>query len=443
MKKYIYLMLSVVLAGIFGACSKDDPFGNEPAIGATGGFMTASLQVSLESEQGPRSVKNRSVRVAAPSLDDFKVGFFREGVEEAVATYDYRDMPEIVTLPVGKYVAKAYYGDNPEAGWDSPYYEGASNEFTIVEDEILSESQKILCKIANVRVSISFTPGLEAVVDKNDCRVTVEVGDAGTLVFTYADISAGKSGYFRYVNDSQTLAATFSGTVDGVYTTEAKTGVDVQPGRYYAITFRLHDAGEEDPGRLGEHEDGMIIVDASFTNESISGSVNSDEEYLEDDMRPKEDNDEPGKDNPGKDEPVGPEEGSAPTIVAEEPIVLDVPYVYPDDGSGPAVVINVHSEAGIKSFTVGVNMAGVPESELTGMHLASEMDLVNPDPDYKDSLKALGFPVEVGGKNDVKIEISKDLLNLLTALEGTHEFKLKVGDKNGSLEKSLLIKVVK
>ena len=88
-------------------------------------------------------------------------------------------------------------------------------------------------------------------------------------------------------------------------------------------------------------------------------------------------------------------------------------------------------------------MAEVSDDELIGMNLMPEMDLVNPDEYYRENLEGLGFPVNVGGKKDVRIEISADLMSMLAILEGIHEFRLNVGDANGKVSKSLLIKIVK
>lgn len=436
-------MLSVVLASLFGACSKDNPFDND-ASSATGGLLTAALDVSLNSEFGPRSVKNRKVRAAVPDINDFKVAFYQKGAEDPTVTYDYDKMPEIVTLPVGDYMAVAFYGENPVAGWDSPYYEGKSKEFTIEEDQITDKVDPIVCKIANVRVSVEFTDELRKVLGSN-CEVEVVVGDAGSLTFSLADVEAGRSGYFRYINDSQTLAATFRGDVDGAYTEETKTSDKVAPGYYYAITFSLHDAGEEDPGFIQPGDDSFIKVDATVTTEDIEWNGESGESVIEDDMRPQE--------NPSKpDDPVGPEqpgdEGNGPKITAKEPYKFgQVNDIIVEDGESKYdVVLNIHSDApgGIEEFVVTIKSNILTPDVLRDVSLSDVIDLVNPG-DMEDALRNdLHFPVgsQVKGQQDVTFDITTFmpiLIAVSSGQEGTHQFVLRVKDANGVTEKTLIL----
>lgn len=439
MKKYINIMLALVLgAGLF-SCSKDTPFDNEFS-GATGKLLKSSLSVSLDGTRGPRSLRDRNVRMALPAADDFGVDFIKEGQSEPTLSFPkYSEMPEIVTLPVGNYTAVAHYGENPSAEWEAPYYAGTSEKFVIAVDEITDEISPIKCKLANVRVSIKFDEALQAAMDP-DCKVSVHVGESGILDFSLQTLD--KSGYFAYVEDSHTLAAVFNGNVDGYPTTETKTYTDVQPGNHYSITFRLHDAGEEDPGNISGKDDGdIIIVDALVSTEDMNQDIDPGETTLPDTMRPQE-GDDPGSnpgqpDNPGKDDPA---DGNAPTVEGEAPIVLDQINVLPTDGSPFPVAIRIHSDSdkGIQTFKVSVKMANVSDQELYDLGLAPEMDLVNTDPAYAESLKGLGFPVNIGGQKDVRFEIT-ELMDMLGILKGLHEFKLTVGDEYGTTVRSLLI----
>lgn len=437
MKKYIFLMLSVVLTAMLGACSKDDPFDNYNQ-SATGGLRSSALEVSVVSDDNSPAALKGLEDTRSGLVDQCNVAIYKKDATEPYATYKYSNMPEIITLPVGEYFVKAYYGENEAAAWNAPYYAGESDIFTIEENKITESVQPIRCTLRNVRVSIVIDPSLQEAIT-GDYEVKVVVNDVGTLIFTKDRIEANESGYFKYVEGSSTLAATFSGEVDGVMATETRTNVTVAPGHHYTITFKLYSADVDEPGAIKPDGESLIKINAMVKDgDKIIGNVETDDEIIKDDSRPSE-GEQPGTEEPTPDDPVG----NALTMEAEAPIVLDQAYIYPTDGNGPAVVINVHSDAGIETFTVNVKMANVQDSELIDMHLQPEMDLVNPDDYYKDNLATLGFPVNVGGKNDVRIEISKDLMGMLAILEGVHEFRLNVGDKNGKLSKSLLIKIVK
>lgn len=431
MKKYIYLMLSVVLAGVFGACSKDDPFDVGNTSNKEGYFMKSALDVTLGTE-GPRSLKNSNVRAVAPSVNDFKVEFINPATDEAVVTYErYAAMPEIVTLPVGEYYVRASYGDNPAAAFDAPYYAGQSGQFAIWEDKFTDDVEEIVCKIANVRVSVVFEESLRKAMSK-DSKVTVKVGDVGSLDFTVADVDAGRSGYFAYVKGSNSLAATFSGVVDGGNVVETKDYSNVEPGNHYSIIFRLHDASQGAPGNI--QGDDIIIVDATVTTEDMSRDVDDQENVVEDDMRPAEG--EPTPDDPGTDEPGDPD-AAKPTITADAPYVMNQDQEIQE----AEVVMHVHSaaEGGIQSFKVEIDSQALDENELSGVGLNRFLDLIEPG-EYEEGLKDLGFPVkdEVKGRSDVTLSISADFMTLLKLL-GTsyHHFILSVTDANGQTVSTL------
>ena len=432
MKKYINVMLSVVMAGAVVSCSKDDPFDNYEELGY-GKLLTTSLDVSLQPDGGPRSLKDRRIRAAAPAVDDFTVGFFRNGETEPVSTYRYAEMPEIVTLPVGDYEARAWHGTNPDAAWESPYYEGRS-EFTIEKDVITDEVAPIKCAFSNVRVSITFTDDLKAAIE-GDCTVKVNVGERGTLDFTRSHVDNGTSGYFAYVDDSQTLTATFSGIVDGVFTSESKTFNDVQPGRHYAIKFRLHDAGEEDPGDIDG--DDIIVVDATVAVDDMNSNVDSSEGIIEDDMRPSED----FGDDPGKEDPSTPDNPSsdAITITATPPVDIDQENLLTED---LAIDLKIHSDEGIKEFTVKIDSNILTPDELAGVGLPPVMDLINPDDDIAGALgdDGFGFPIrdKVRNQHDVELSITPFVPMLLGVSQGNpapykyYNFILTVTDNKGN-----------
>lgn len=440
MKKYLYIMLSVVLAGIFGACSKDNPFDYDNSKG-TGGLLTSALDVSLVSENGPRSLKDRNVRAKAPSKDEFKVAFFQGDATEAYVTYDYADMPEIVTLPVGSYTVKAYHGEDAPAAWNAPYYEGSS-EFTIVEDQITESVDPIVCSIKNVRVSIVFTESLMKAIT-GDVNVTVNVGEVGSLVFTRSIIENGESGYFKYVENSNTLAATFVGEVDGVTATEIKTDIHVEPGRHYIITFRLFDAGDEEPGTIVPGEDGLIIIDSKVTEEDeITGNVTWEEDTTTDDMRPQEGN-KPGTEDPTPDQPEDPQT-ALPSVKVNAPLDIEKENLL-TSGTKVEFVVDSYANGGFTGFIVEIDSNVLNKDELASAGIPPVIDLINCDDELAESLTGFGFVVhdDVKGQKHVEFNINEFVDILLTlasfneAPKKYYNFKLTVTDANGTTEKTL------
>ena len=121
---HIKIFLVFALAALLAGCSKENGFDDRTE---KGGVDVSALTVELAEE----------TRAAAVSVDDFTVEFFRNGSSTPEATYRYGDMPGVVELPVGSYTARAFYGTNPSAAWDAPYYEGRTlSAFSVVADQI-------------------------------------------------------------------------------------------------------------------------------------------------------------------------------------------------------------------------------------------------------------------------------------------------------------------
>lgn len=438
-------MLSVVLASLLGACSKDDPFGSEIP-DETGKLLTSALDVSLTSDKGPRSLKDRDVRAAAPSANLFKIEISRKNsAVPYVVEYDYSKMPEIVTLPVGDYTVKAFYGDNPDAGWDAPYYEGTA-DFTIVKDEITDNVDPIECTVMNVRVSIVIDESLRRAIT-GDYSVNVKVNNVGELDFTATRIDNGESGYFKFVEGSTTLVATFGGIVDGIYSTETRTGIDVRPGHHYIITFRLYDAGEEGPGSIvGGGEEGELIIIHSDVEEEgiIDGTIDADNERpnIDGNDRPTEGQtpEGPGTDIPGTDTPTQ----NMPSVSVKAPMDIDQENQLKSD-SKVEFVVESYAADGISGFKVVIDSNVLDKTELESVGIPQIIDLINCDDELAGSLKAFGFPVqgEVKGARHLEFDINQfvDTLLLLSSFNDApkkyYNFTLTVTDANGTTEKTL------
>lgn len=415
--RYIQLALCVALGAGLGSCSKEAPFSDSTS--AMGEFHKEWLQVEVS-----ENTRADATRAAVPEADEFTIGFYPEGSQNPTEEYLYAEMPEVVTLPVGLYTIRASHGDNPSADWESPYYAG-SGSVRITTDDITDLPEPIVCSLANIHVNIIFDESLTSVMS-DDSKVTVKVGESGTLDFTAAD--ALRSGYFAYVEGSSTLTATFSGTVQGYRSVETKALDNVQPGHHYTITFRLHKFEEiEEPGYI----DGSLKVDASVSDKDINADVDPGEDTVVDDLRPVEG---------GGDDPTPPV-GNPPVITAQTPVTLDgvnVVELNEDGESAYPVVLNITSETGIKTFDVVIDSGTLTPEALNGVGLAKNLDLVNPG-EFAEGLSSIGLPVNVGGMKEVEFNIT-DFMPLLNILgPGTHKFILTVTDEGGSSTATLTL----
>lgn len=425
MKKYINYSLAVLAIATLGACAKEEPFGGESA--QTGKVLKSALALEVNNAED-LPILYRTTRAAAPVADDFTVDFYKEGESEPSLSYIYRDMPEVVTLPAGAFTAVAHYGENLSAAWEAPYFKGETT-FIVVADKITDDVDPIVAKFSNVRVSINFDNALLNAMD-SDSKVEVKVGESGTLEFTASD--AERSGYFAYVENSHTLTATFSGKVEGYQVVESKGYDNVAPGQHYSITFRLHDAGEEDPGEINAG----VSVDASVEIVDMNVTLDPEEdEILTDDLRPVEGDDK----DPEPVDPVEPGDKQAPKAESLEPAgdfagydKLDLNAVNEaTDHLYCAWRVVSEADGGFKAFTVDIISNTLTPGELAGVGLTDHIDLIAPG-EFEEALAGLGFPVNVGGLNAAEFDITS-FLSLLGALgEGNHEFKLTVTDANGT-----------
>lgn len=425
MKKILlYTILCLAAASLLAGCSKEEPFvpGETPSGEAK--FLKSQLNVDVKTE-------DKLVRAAAtPDVNDFNVSFFVKGEETPRVTYRYRDMPEVVTLKVfgdkTDYVVRASYGENAPAAWDAPYYEGEGG-FTVTPNSVAADVEPVVCRLANIRVSIRFDADLTGVMT-SDSKVTVNVGDQGSLDFTKQD--EGRSGYFAYVASSNsTLTATFYGTVSGVETIESKTHSDLVPGSHYYITFSLRNPDEEDPGYVN----GMLTVDATVQRIDSNGNVTPEEDLLEDDSRPNQ--------GEGPKPPTPPSTGDGPEITACAGVSLDSQNLV-SALVGKPVELYIKSEKGIEEFNVQISSTNTGFESAVAEMLGLDLDLCNPG-SAAENLVGLGLiqnEAGVKGLKDVTFSLT-DFMELLENFEGTHTFTLVVADADGSTTKQLVIKV--
>lgn len=414
----IFTLLSAWML-LFTACEKENPFPGSTD-DATGSVNFRKMVVEVSSKE--TQVRSSSVDVASFVVDIIS--------ETGVTAYSgtYAALPEVVTLPVGNYTVSVKSPANPDADWDTPYYEG-SQKFSIKENDV-TYVDPVVCKLANVKVSVRFDAKLTSQM-ADDCTVTVETGTGATLQFAKNET---RSGYFRYVagEGSHTLVATFHGTVEGNIEENFRTYTDVAPGNHYIITYTLKTPSSGTPDNTGTVTPGLF-VDASVEVEDMNINVDVEDETIPDTDRPQQGEPGPG---PGP----GPEPtGNPPTVVAM--INGSTDYASPVEVTGEAisVTVKVDSEAdsGLSAFTVEIVSTTLSDEVLGDVGLAKNLDLVNPGA-FDAALTGIGFPTYVGGMKDVPLFDISTLVPLLKSLgAGDHKFILTVTDANGSTVKTL------
>ena len=426
--KKIYLIPLLSAGLLMAGCSKEKGFEGEMS-DDEGQVLKTALDMSTTSDQIMVTRAEQGV-----DLSNFKINFIKKDGTVAAKSYTYSEMPDVVTLKVGTYTATAELGQDLNAEWENPYFKGQSEEFDIEAYQITSFISPIECALMNIKATIAFDETLLAAMSP-DSYVEVKVGDNPGLNFTTAEATSGKAGYFKHTNEN-TLVATFHGNVNGSEIVESKSYEGIDKGRWYKLTFKLHQNSGGDPtgGASGE-----IVVDASVTTEDVNADIT-----LEDD-EPLDDSDRPNWG--GGDDPEPPTPDNAPEIIAiSQGMVFDTPWSVTAASECEFKIIS-HAEGGMQEFTCEIISQDLTPEELGSMNLPNVLDLVNepaPDSKYPNYWNVLGndpfnFPTNVGGQSEVIFKLS-DFMGMM-AVFGNHQhtFRFHVKDANGEVNKDLIL----
>lgn len=425
--RYILPLLAATLLAT--GCSKENGFGVEVA-DDEGQVLKSALDMSTTTD--PTIVTRYESGV---ELSDFKINFIKVGDVQATKSVMYSEMPDVMTLKVGTYTATAEKGQDLNAEWENPYFKGASGEFTVNAQEITSYIDPIVCDLMNIKATIAFDGSLSSVMS-SDSYVEVKVGNNPGLNFTTAEANAGKAGYFKHTSEN-TLVATFHGTVNGSVISETKTYDGIDKGRWYKLTFMLHQNTGGDPTGGAQ---GDVTVDANVTTVDVNADIVLEEDDpLDDSERPEW--------GGGEDPDVPPTPDKAPEILAVSPgMVFDTPWNVTAASECEFKIIS-HAEGGIQEFTCEIISQDLTPEELGSMNLPNVLDLVNepaPDSQYPNYWNVLGnapfnFPTNVGGQSEVIFRLT-DFMGMMAVFGNhRHTFRFHVKDANGEVNKNLIL----
>lgn len=390
---------------------------------------------------------NSGTRASNVDVNEFTVYFINEE-SGATVTYKYAKMPEIISLPAGKYRAQAVYGDNDIAAkFNNPVYEGESS-FIIEKGKITDDVDPIECSLQNMKVDVELVDQTGNDIVGSDVKVVVKAGKGGELEYSLE--KKDSTGYFKFEEGSNTIVAELSGTLDG-FKTEGITRIyqDAGAGKAYRIRFNINRPDNVSDGDINVGDGVKVDATIEIKDENHVIDLNNPEEEVtfEDNMRPQEGDKEepnPGKDpeegtdpDPGKDPDDKPQTGGeAPKAhPGRDAWEFDEPFEVDADTE---VKFTVTSETGITEFKIYINSDTLTPELLSGVGLKADLDLVNPG-ELKEGLEGLGFPTEdnVKGQKSVEFDISgfMELLGIYGA--ANHKFEMTISDANGTTETTL------
>lgn len=500
MKKIYSILMALTVIVTVSSCSKDDYWKTTVESDGEGKVNLAKVKDDLQVVTAENIVGGEKSAKARDTYDtsDFIVKILKADDMSVVKTWQHKDMPEVFALSVGEYVVNVISHDQALQAWETPYYEGQSEKFTI-EDGKITDIGTVVCKLANVKVSIRYSDQLRNVLG-DDVTVTVLMNDGGQLQYTPSETRAG---YFKFIENSHTLVATFEGSISGNRETLRKAFTDIEPGQHRIITFKLKNGDGTIPDATGNIVIGDgLILDTSVTVVDRDGNVVIDEDVIEGD-RPVE-----GEDTDAPVVTADPASGTtftdnlSVTLSATQsatiyytldgtpatkasarytaPIALSATttvstlavaangkqavqtFTYTKAAASAAITIiptqmklapetnkvaelsdgkvNIHSDNGIAHFYVKIASTSEDFMSAVSDLLPTEFDLAYPPAEYVGNLRDdLGFPVEndVVGAHVLTFDITQFFAMLV--YPGEHKFTLSIEDASGNKKSETLI----
>lgn len=372
---------------------------------------------------------------ASEDFSNYLVSIINKTTDKVDTTWTYSEMPGLPVLKVGEYTIKVESGELQRAAWDSPYFVG-EKDFTIIKDQITNIGT-VTCKLQNLKVTVIFDDELRAAA-ADDVQCEIQTVSEGTedAYLTYT-LNEKRDGYFELLPGNTTMIAKFTGTVNGYKETVVESFTEIKPGQHYIITFKLHTGEYEIPDATGTMNFGNLNIDMAVTGHDMTQSVGGEEGNITSDRKPGHEEwpDEPTP--PGPVDPDDPTPGKeAATFVCPDG-ALDLEGVNPVTVT--SAVVRINCPEGVKNLNVEIKSTNANFLASAGELMPLKFDLANPG-DAGTGLASVGLPVgdQVTGKTEVDFVIT-ELVPLLKAFPGKHEFSLEVVDTKGN-KSSLVLK---
>lgn len=419
------LSASVLMLGAV-ACSEQW----NPPTEQEGTLSLGSLELSVKEET---KVINNAAGRAAVDVSQFLVNIYEAPKTEGDApkySYVYASMPEVLALPVGKYTVEVESHHIEKAAWEAPYYCG-SLDFEIEANKI-KDLGTVECKFASIKVTVAFADDLRKVLG-DDVKVTIVCNDLGRLEYTPDETRAG---YFEAVNNSPTLIAKFTGTINGNYTSVDTPFKDVEAGQWRIITYKIKN-GPEPPEQTGGVNPGGVNLDISVGEVDVDGNVNITEDPSNTEDSPW--GPEEPKDPNIPDNPDDPKDEGKIELKSEQFPEFDKVYDVAGWEAGAPAVVLISADNLIADVKVKIESETLTSEVLEGVGLVSEFSLAN-DSHLFPAFEGLGFPYGDGVNKQASIEFKiTDFMGLLGIYgSALHKFHITVTDMKGNVKSETL-----
>lgn len=402
MKSVIRIMcMATALVLTLGACHKDNPnYGGKDNGGAENigylalGGLEASVMEDTENLITPAS----STRAA--DINDFMV-VITNSQGTVIKEFLYGERPtEPVALEGGRYALEMSSAKMEGAAWESPVY-AARKEFEIVRKQT-TELSDIVCKLANIKVTVGYSADLLEELDPDYTTMTVALAD-NSLLYT---IDETRGGYFEAIEQSNTLTLTLNCRYKGESKDIVMTNTipNVKAAQWRKINVVVQNASD------GTATLGIVCDTWAYDEELVFDTVAyMFESILADDT----------------DMPVIAWEGHD---LAEAFELTDEMF----DAEGnftKSINIDITAKSPIKSLVVKASSDNADFVNAYQEIMPLEVDLCNASTSAA-ILKMMGYPTDAAGQTSTRLKFASQT-DLLRSYEGTHTYEITAMDENG------------
>lgn len=416
--KLLYQILAAGTLAMLATGCKDET----PNYGQTGGGSSETVgyvdlnglspQVLLDAEinQTPAQTTAAQTRAVTEATPDYLVRIYNSS-DECVLDTTYGDMqsqfndgPEqnLLALPVGTYRLEVHSQEPssvPDVEWEAPTY-GTTYDFAVLRshtsDSPLTIADKVVCKLSNIKVTVSISAELLG----DDTKSTVTLGSA-VEEFTKSE---SRAAYFRPQNsDGDTLEFKLTGTKDGKPAELSKTITGVKAGQWRKIMLSIVYA---------ETGDIKIVVTVDSFVQDSEITINSTESLWEPELD--EGTDRPTLTWPGHD--------------LAQPVALDESMYDPSgtfNGTAPALTLSAAD--GIQTLLLGITSDNaafrteiIEAAGLTNVDLCGTISRLHP---------FYGLQVTAGA-TEATIDL-ESIMYLFFGYEGSHTLTFNMTDNKG------------
>lgn len=403
--KSVISKISIAFAAllVLGACSKDraqyDPSADSTKdnIGylQLGGMNATLIEDTENIESHP------STRAGELDINTFDVVVTNTD-GDVMASFKYGERPsEPIELQGGVYKVSMSSETMQGAAWESPVYAGEKE--VVITRKQTTEVKDLVCKLANIKVTVGYSADLAEQLDQEYTKMTVEL-DSSALEYSFSET---RGGYFAPVAQENTLKLTFNcrykgETKDITMTNEIK-GVKAAQWRKINVVVQHAADGTATIG---------IVCDTWTYDEEITFDTSASlmEEAIPDDS----------------DAPVISWEGHD---LAEAFELTDDMF----DAEGnftSSINIDITAKAAIKSLVVKVSSDNADFTTAYSEIMALEEDLCAATAS-NTILKMMGYPTDAAGATSTRLKFASQA-ELLKSYEGTHSYQISVMDINGA-----------